>query len=126
MFLQREEFMDYNRFDELAKTLADRSISRRETLRRLGAGLFGAVLASVGIASDAQGSVACKQDGQKCKASKECCSGNCDPSTKTCSASNCPAPTVSCNGTCVNVHTDITNCGTCGKVCHTGQSCVAG
>src|SRR5216110_2912516 len=100
--------MGNSRFDELAKVLADSSISRRETIRRLGAGFVGAALASVGIASDAYGSIPCKQVGQKCKANTDCCNGYCDPSKRTCAA--CPATMVTCAGTCVNVANDVANC----------------
>jgi hypothetical protein len=46
-----------NRFDELTKSLAE-GVSRREALRRLGGGLAGALLASLGLAGVAQGASA--------------------------------------------------------------------
>src|SRR5690606_25152426 len=31
-----------------------------------------------------------------------------------------------CNGVCTNVMTDVNNCGSCGNICPTGQSCSGG
>jgi len=42
-----------NKFDELTKNLA-RSVTRREALRRFGAGLAGVVLASLGLTNKAR------------------------------------------------------------------------
>ena len=42
-----------NKFDELTKGLAQ-SVTRRQALRRVGVGLAGIVLASVGLANKAQ------------------------------------------------------------------------
>ena len=30
---------------------------------------------------------------------------------------------MSCNGQCVDIKSNISNCGACGKVCPSGQSC---
>src|SRR5438105_8026067 len=110
--------MGYNRFDELAKALADSSISRRETLRRLGGGLVGAALAGVGIGCEREGATSpetadasrvgvlpglrfgggantiCRNDGYQCKVHTDCCKGYCDPSTNTC---GCKSGTTNCS-----------------------------
>ena len=39
---------------------------------------------------------------------------------------SCPAGLVLCNGSCVNLSTDPSNCGTCGNSCTAGQSCSNG
>ena len=51
-----------NRFDELAKALAG-NLSRREAVKRVGLGLAGALLASLGLARDvsAQGGSICEE-----------------------------------------------------------------
>ena len=38
----------------------------------------------------------------------------------------CPAGQSACGGACVDVRTDIANCGACGSRCASGQTCVAG
>jgi hypothetical protein len=49
----------------------------------------------------------------------EVCSGG------TCTV-NCTLPQVNCNGACVDRDTDELNCGTCGHVCASGQTCTGG
>lgn len=39
---------------------------------------------------------------------------------------SCAAPTQSCNGACVNVATDLRNCGACGAACRSDETCQAG
>jgi hypothetical protein len=102
-------------FDELAKSLANGSVSRRKALRLMGSALVGSVLASIpGVAWAAKPScpsgVRCK--GQCCGPGEVCkkgSGGGCVP---------CPAGTTACSGQCVDTLTDANNCGGCGNVCH--------
>jgi hypothetical protein len=60
-------------FDELARGLADGTLSRRRALRLLGGALVGASLASFPAAAWA----ACKHPFRKCTANRQCCSRRC-------------------------------------------------
>ena len=64
---QRERKVMNNKFDELAKGLAQ-SVTRRKALRRFGAGLAGIVLVSLGLANKADA-----QATGKCHAWRCCC-----------------------------------------------------
>ena len=65
----------------------------------------------------------CGNPGQPC-----CGAGICYAAGIVCSAGGtcmaCPTGQTDCSGTCVNLMTDLNNCGGCGKVCH--EACVAG
>ena len=66
-----------NKFDELAKGLAQ-SVTRRQALKRFGAGLAGMALACFGLANRAEATKGgCKPAGTRCKNGTECCSGVC-------------------------------------------------
>jgi hypothetical protein len=129
-----------NRFDELAKSLAG-SVSRREALVRLGAGLAGVVLASLGARPvEAQGNSACDNfcdsiftgsDAGHCTSDAAHGEGICyqcgpaapaghpdfcnvagiGPTCCTSTAPNC------CSGKCVTLSSDVNNCGMCGMGC---------
>ena len=76
-----------NQFDELAKGLAQ-SVTRRQALKRFGAGLAGMALACFGLANKADaGSGGCKPNGSKCVHNGQCCSGICCPIEGICAAS---------------------------------------
>ena len=82
-------------FDDLARGLADGSITRGKALRLMGAALVGGTLAALGIggvaAADPPG---CKRAGKACKKDTQCCSGNCEGRTCGCSpadAARCAA-----------------------------------
>jgi hypothetical protein len=61
-----------NKFDELAKSLAQ-STTRRQALKKLGVSLAGMALASLGFAGVLQAKV-CKNP-DKCQRGRECCPG---------------------------------------------------
>ena len=129
-------------FDQLARELADGTLSRRRALRMMGAALVGGVLASVPGVAWAAKPAPCPPGVQKC--GKACCpdatficaQGKCACPTgttrigNTCCqnaqvcGSNCGCQTGEgcCNGVCTDLSTTI-NCGACGNACTTGQSC---
>src|SRR5215218_9235838 len=76
-------------FDELARGLADGSISRGKALRLMGAALVGGTLASLGIGEAAGDPPGCKRAGKHCTRTDQCCgslvclSGTCQTPTTT-------------------------------------------
>jgi|SRR5215213_753455 len=140
-----EETTAEHSFDQLARELADGTLSRRRALKMMGAALVGGVLASVPGAAWAAKPAPCPPGVQKC--GKNCC----PDVTFICAQGKCACPTgttrigntccqnaqvcgSSCgcqqgDGCCNNVCTDLsttTNCGACGNACATGESCVNG
>jgi hypothetical protein len=66
-----------NKFDELAKGLAQ-SVTRRQALKRFGAGLVGMALASFGLAPETSAAAkTCIPQGFGCSKSSQCCSKRC-------------------------------------------------
>src|SRR5215212_11700183 len=82
-------------FDELARGLADGSLSRGKALRLMGAALVGGTLGSLGIREAAGAPPGCKRAGKHCTRTDQCCgslvclSGTCQTQTTT------PTPTTS-------------------------------
>jgi hypothetical protein len=82
-------------FDELARGLADGSITRGKALRLMGAALVGGTLGSLGIREAAGDPPGCKRIGKNCTRDTQCCgslvcpSGTCQTQTTT------PTPTTS-------------------------------
>ena len=90
-------------FDDLARGLADGSISRRRALRLMGATLLGGMLASLGIRGasadeDENKDEDCKRAGKKCKKDKQCCSEQCVDGV-------CSSPPPTCTRICPNPET---------------------
>ena len=115
------------RLDEFSKLLAE-SVSRRETLRRIGAFAAGAVLAPLGLGTvwaarpDRCGAFCrgCSSKAQRnqCLAACRACNGNTSRLCGSCGAyACCPTSAACCNGTCTAVNSDPHNCGACGNVC---------
>ena len=111
-------------FDDLARGLADGSVTRGKALRLIGAALVGGALASIpGTAWAARcPSSRIKCRGQCCPAGVSTCVGT--GGNKTCGP--CPNGTEACGGTCTDLSTSTTNCGTCGNACGTGEICEGG
>ena len=65
-----------NKFDELAKELAQ-SVTRRQALKKFGAGLAGMALACFGLANKAGAAKTCLPQNFPCKSDHQCCSGIC-------------------------------------------------
>src|SRR5215213_10765839 len=86
-------------FDELARGLADGSLTRGRALRLMGAALVGGTLASLGIGEAGAAPPGCKREGKHCTRTDQCCgtlvcvSGTCQTQTTT------PTPTTSTTAT---------------------------
>jgi hypothetical protein len=118
-----------HRWDEFSKSLAEESVPRRETLRRLGAVFAGAALMPFSLALGAPksgGQNACKtfctrcpkQQQSQCLAACQAC--NNDPSRLCGSCGNyacCGNGLACCGGACVDMFNDFDNCGGCGLAC---------
>src|SRR5215208_6788853 len=80
-------------FDELARGLADGTLTRGKALRLMGAALVGGSLASLGIREAGADAPGCKRAGKNCTRNTQCCSslvcvsGTCQTQTTT------PTPT---------------------------------
>ncbi len=71
-----------NRFDELAKGLAQ-SVTRRQALKKFGIGLAGMALTGFGLAYKAGAAKGtCLPSGSLCTGNGQCCSGVCSKSGK--------------------------------------------
>jgi len=132
-------------FDQLARELADGTLSRRRALKLMGAALVGSVLASVPGVAWAAKPAPCPSGVQKC--GKNCCpdgtficaqgkcacpagttriSNTCCQNEQVCGQScGCQQGQGCCNNVCTDLNT-TTDCGTCGNACGTGQICVEG
>ena len=64
-------------FDDLARGLADGSLTRGKALRLLGAAVVGGALGSLGIGEASADPPGCKRNGKTCKRNEQCCSRNC-------------------------------------------------
>jgi hypothetical protein len=90
-------------FDELARGLAEGSVTRGKALRLMGAALVGGTLASLGIDGEAGADPpGCKRNGKACKKDTQCCSGNCSNGTCACKtySSDCNNNSECCSGYC--------------------------
>jgi hypothetical protein len=125
-------------FDEWAKDLA-RGVSRREALRRLGGGLVGALLASLGLerAWGAPNPCSTFCNSLRHPAQRKNCNNACkqcgDNVQNVCASRNsdkvacCDRGACCINGQCTP--TDLAsneNCGACGNRCTGGTICVSG
>jgi hypothetical protein len=100
-------------FDDLARGMANGSLTRGKALRLMGAAVVGGALGSLGIGEAGADPNGCKRNGKNCKRDDQCCSLNCSDGT-------CQEPIFGClqNG---SFCTTSTQC--CSGTCH-GQSCV--
>jgi hypothetical protein len=109
-------------FDELARGLADGSITRGKALRLMGGALVGAALASVpGVAwaNDrcSEGQTRCGDRCVNLKTNERHC-GSC--------RNRCGSTQTCCGGRCVNLKRSERHCGSCGNRCLEGFECVGG
>jgi len=118
-----------NHWDEFSKSLAEESVPRRESLRRLGAVFAGAVLSPLAFGLPTAWGRApdpCKtfcnrcpkKQQSQCLAACQACNGNTSRLCGTCGNYACCASGLACcGGACVDVFEDFYNCGGCGNVC---------
>jgi hypothetical protein len=124
-----------HQFDELAKALAQ-GVPRREALRRIGTGLVGALLASVGL-GEAWGQSGnnctnlCRQippgpNRGRCLRNCQECGGDVTRVCRTAFGNTicCPPHYICCDGVCVD-KTAPENCGGCGNRCAADEVCRA-
>jgi hypothetical protein len=115
------------RLDEISRLLA-KSVSRRESLRSIGAALAGVALGSLGVgtawaARPDRCTAFCRSCSNKaqrnqCVAACRACNGNTSRLCGSCGAYVCcPTGKACCNGICTPVNSDPNNCGACGNVC---------
>lgn len=115
-------------WDEFSKSLAEKSVPRRESLRLLGAALAGAILSPLGLGTAwAAGADPCKTFCNQCPKSRRsncltwCRACNSDPS-RLCGNcwsgfACCATSEDCCHGSCINPAEDFDNCGACGAPC---------
>jgi Stigma-specific protein, Stig1 len=128
-----------DRFDEFSKSLATESVSRRQSLRLLGAALAGSVLAPFGLRNaSAGGPDPCRNFCNQCPkwqrnqclaACRACvqasgricgtCSGfDCCHDSEACCGKTCCGESQTCCGDyCADLASDVDNCGACGNDC---------
>lgn len=115
-----------HQFDEFTKSLAEESLPRRESLRRLGLVVAGAVLSPFGLPAALAGQSSKRQQ-DRCKSVCRCrnkwAQNDCLAVCRACASSG----TQLC-GSCTRGGyycsdlTDVYNCGACGNICYPGPS----
>jgi hypothetical protein len=104
-------------FDELARGLADGTLTRGKALRLMGAALVGGTLASLGIGEAGADPPGCKRAGKNCTRDTQCCgnlvcpSGTCQTPTTT--TTKTPTTTTTETPTTTTTTMCIPNGGTC-------------
>ena len=107
-------------FDELARGLADGSITRGRALRLMGAALLGGTLGSLGIGEAAGDPPGCKRAGKNCTRTDQCC-GN-----LVCVSGTCQTPTTTTTETPTTTTTDTPTTTTTTMCLPNGGTCTAG
>ena len=121
-------------FDELARGLADGTLSRGKALRLMGAALVGGTLASLGIREAAGDPPGCKREGKHCTRTDQCCgslvclSGTCQTPTTTTTESPTTTTTETPTTTTTETPTTTTTpmCIPNGGTCTGGTHCCSG
>jgi hypothetical protein len=121
--------MDGRSFDRVARALAAGG-TRRGILRGVAAGLVGGAALHESAGAARRRRPVCVAAGANCTRHGQCCTGVCDrvvlPGSRhpryRCA---CDAGRTLCSGKCVDLQTDMANCGACGDVCD-GDECVDG
>jgi hypothetical protein len=113
-------------WDEFSKSLAE-AVPRRESLRRLGFVLAGAVLSPLGLQTALAGKqdpcksfCKCRNKRQQDQCLKACkaCGKNTSRLVGTCGGYSCCATgQTSCGSYCSDLASDVDNCGGCGRLC---------
>jgi stigma-specific protein Stig1 len=117
--MARESF-----FDDLARGLADGSVTRAKALRLMGAALVGGTLTSFGIGGVAAADVRCSEEQRRCGV--RCV--NLQTNERHCGScrNRCASNQTCCKGRCVNLQRNERHCGNCFNRCEEGEECVAG
>jgi hypothetical protein len=89
-------------FDDLARGLADGSITRGKALRLMGAAVVGGTLGALGIGEASADPPGCKRNGKTCTRNDQCCSGRC-------SGGSCRAQTTTTTSTSTTTSTTTTS-----------------
>src|SRR5215211_524233 len=121
-------------FDELARGLADGSLTRGKALRLMGAALVGGTLGSLGIGEASADAPGCKRNGKHCTRNTQCCgnlvcvSGTCQEAQTTTTTTT---PTISTSTTPMCIPLGIGPCNDpdqcCGlSACEGGTCCASG
>jgi hypothetical protein len=116
-------------FDELARGLADGTLTRGKALRLMGAALVGGSLASLGMREAGADRPGCKRLGKHCTRDEQCCgnlvcpSGTCQTPTTT----TTETPTTTTTETPTTTTTSTTTmCLPNGRSCTTNGQCCSG
>jgi hypothetical protein len=114
-------------WDELSKSLAEQAVPRRETLRRIGVVLGGALLGPFGLGTAWAGRpdpcksfCRCSKKAQQnqCLAACKACKGNTSRLCGRCGSYACCASGLTCcGGACVDLFDDFNHCGACAAPC---------
>ena len=118
-------------FDDLARGLADGTLTRGKALRLMGAAVVGSTLGSLGIGGEASADpIGCKRNGKNCTRNDQCCSRNC--SGGSCRAQTTTTTTTSSTTSTTTTPTTTTStsttpgCAPDGVPCSSGTPCCSG
>ena len=95
-WIQTGGTMDENRFDDLARSVADENSSRRGVFKLLGGAAVGAAALFGGVKQAS--AVTCRTPGNVCSKDADCCSGSCIPSGNRKVCAELPACVTTCIG----------------------------
>ena len=122
-------------FDDLARGLADGSLTRGKALRLMGAAVVGGALGSLGIGEASADPPGCKRSGKTCTRSEQCCgslvcvSGSCQAQTTT-TTTTTPTTTTSTTTPTTSTTTSTTSttpgCLPLGGLCNDDAQCCSG
>ena len=108
-------------FDDLARGLADGTLTRGKAIRLMGAAVVGGALGSLGISGEAGADPpGCKRNGKHCTRNDQCCSLNCasgscqaqatTTTTSTSTSTSTTTPTTSTSTSTTSTSTTTTMC----------------
>jgi hypothetical protein len=113
-------------WDEFSKSLAEKSVPRRQSLRLFGAALAGALLGPLGVRNAWAATDACKafcrcrdrSQQNACLATCRACSNDPRRMCGRCGSYVCCGAGATCCGSfCTDLASDVNNCGACGNFC---------
>jgi hypothetical protein len=99
-------------FDDLARGLADGTLTRGKALRLMGAAVVGGALGSLGIGEASADPPGCKRNGKTCTRGTQCCSGNCSGGTCQAQTTTTTTSTTSTSTTSTSTSTTSTSTST--------------